>query len=135
MKRILLLLLFCAVIGALAFFARATNVPPCTPASITKQPASQTNCQGSTVHFTVTASGSTPLSYQWRKNSTNLINGGNISGVTTTNLTITNITTANAASYTVVVSNTCSRATSAPTSELTAQQRNGATSSASVRVR
>ncbi len=112
MKRILLLLLFCVTVGALIFFARATNVPTCTPASITIQPASQASCQGSTVSFTVTASGSTPLSYQWRKNSTNLNNGGNISGVTTMNLTITNITTTDAASYDVVVANNCGNVTS-----------------------
>ncbi len=119
MKRILLLLLFCVTVGALIFFARATNVPTCTPASITIQPASQASCQGSTVSFTVTASGTTPLSYQWRKNSTNLNNGGNISGVTTMNLTITNITTTDAASYDVVVANSCGRATSAPPATLT----------------
>src|SRR5207245_6575276 len=40
------------------------NVPP----SITTQPASQTVTAGQTATFSVTASGTAPLSYQWSKN-------------------------------------------------------------------
>jgi hypothetical protein len=36
------------------------------PPSITKQPVSQTVCAGSQAIFTITASGTAPLSYQWR---------------------------------------------------------------------
>src|SRR5256712_5659116 len=39
-----------------------------TPPSITTQPASQTITAGQTATFSVTASGTAPLSYQWRKN-------------------------------------------------------------------
>jgi hypothetical protein len=44
------------------------------PLSITQQPASQTNCQGSTVSFSVTVSGLGPFIYQWQLNGINLPN-------------------------------------------------------------
>jgi hypothetical protein len=53
----------------------------------------------------VSASGTAPLSYQWRKNTTNLTSAGNVSGVTTTNLTLMNLALGDAGSYTVVISN------------------------------
>lgn len=74
--------------------------------SILAQPLSQTAAPGGTVHFTVTATGGQPLSYQWRRNGADLSNGGNVSGVTTTTLTISNVQQTNAGSYTVLVSNT-----------------------------
>lgn len=73
--------------------------------SITTGPASRTNNLGTTATFTVSAIGAAPLSYQWRKNTTNLPNAGNISGVMTTTLTLTNVAFADAGNYTVVVSN------------------------------
>jgi hypothetical protein len=76
-----------------------------TPPSITVGPASRTNTTGTTATFTVSATGTSPLSYQWRKNTTNLTNAGNVSGVTTTNLTLTNLALGDAGNYTVVISN------------------------------
>jgi hypothetical protein len=83
-----------------------TNIPP----QITRQPLSQTNGVGTKVTFTVTATGTAPLSYQWQVNGTNLVNGAvkngpTISGVTTTNLTIKNVQTNNSGNYTVIVTN------------------------------
>jgi len=49
------------------------------PPSFVTVPLSQTNNAGTNVQFGVTATGTT-LNYQWLKNSTNLTNGGNISG-------------------------------------------------------
>ncbi len=74
--------------------------------SITTQPLSQTVSPGGNVNFTVVATGSAPLTYQWRKNAADLSNGGNISGVTTTALTLSNVQQTNAGTYTVLVSNT-----------------------------
>ena len=71
------------------------NVPP----SITAQPASQTVNEGANVNFTVTASGTAPLSYQWKKDSVN------IAGATSTTLTLNSVTASQAGSYTVLVSN------------------------------
>src|SRR5947209_16609005 len=44
------------------------NAAPVAP-SITTQPASQTVTAGQTASFSVAATGTAPLSYQWQKNS------------------------------------------------------------------
>lgn len=68
-------------------------------------------CPGFNVTYTVTATG-TGLTYQWRRNTVPLVDGGlpnlsSISGATTASLTITNVGAANAGTYDVVVSGTC----------------------------
>lgn len=89
------------------------------PAAISVPPANQTVCLGSTVSFTVTATGTVPISYQWYKGATPLANGptGNGStyaGATTNILTITGTALADAAAnYNVQVSNSCANITSA----------------------
>ncbi len=82
-----------------------------SPAIVT-QPQSQTNAPGGTAVFSVSAVGSAPLSFQWKKGTTNLVNGGNITGATTTNLTVSGLAVADSGSYSVVVSNTASSTTS-----------------------
>ena len=72
---------------------------------IMTQPEEQTVPAGSTVTFSVLVAGKPSPSYQWRCNGTNLMNGPNISGVTSTNLIITNLRTNDAGNYTVVVAN------------------------------
>lgn len=74
--------------------------------TIITHPQSQAVTPGSTVHFTVVATGSLPLSYQWRKNNADLSNGGNVSGADTSTLTLSNVQAADAANYSVLVSNT-----------------------------
>jgi hypothetical protein len=75
--------------------------------NITLQPiASQTVCSGTSVNFSVTATG-TGLTYQWRIGTVNLVDGGNISGATSEMLTLNPVNTTDAASnYNVVVSGT-----------------------------
>ncbi len=74
---------------------------------ITSQPVSQSACIGDSISFQVVATG-TNISYQWRKGSVNLINAGNISGVTTSTLTIDPFTATDASNnYNVVISGTC----------------------------
>jgi uncharacterized repeat protein (TIGR01451 family) len=85
-----------------------------TPPAIVGQPASQTVLTGTNVAFTVTAAGTAPLGYQWRKGGANLTDGGNISGVTTASLTLTNVQSANAGNYDVVVTNVSGCVTSLP---------------------
>ncbi len=82
------------------------------PPIITRQPLSCTNALGSAACFRVEAVGGTPLSYQWRRDGTNLADGGNLSGITTTNLSITNVQLEDACDYTVVVTNGWGGATS-----------------------
>src|SRR4029077_18528000 len=50
--------------------ATLTVNPAPVPPSITSQPFGQTITAGQTATFSVTASGTTPLSYQWQKNGT-----------------------------------------------------------------
>ncbi|MEI6348729.1 MAG: ice-binding family protein [Bacteroidota bacterium] len=75
--------------------------------SITFQPAEQIACVGSVVKFSVTATG-TGLTYQWRKGTVNLTNGGTISGATSDTLIISSMAISDTASnYNVVVNGTC----------------------------
>jgi hypothetical protein len=80
--------------------------------SITSQPTSQTNGSGSTATFSVAATGSLPLSYQWKKDGTNLNNGGNILGANAASLTVNSISQSDIANYNVVVTNNFGAASS-----------------------
>jgi hypothetical protein len=76
--------------------------------TITTQPASKTVTAGQTATFTVAASGTATLTYQWQKN------GANISGATSQSYTTpATATTDNGAAFKVVVSNTAGSVTSA----------------------
>ena len=79
--------------------------PPGTPA-ITNQPQSLMVTLGSTATFSVTASGTGPLSYQWR------FNGTNLAGATGSSLTLSNVQPAQTGLYSVVLSNAVGMVTS-----------------------
>ncbi len=70
--------------------------------AITNQPTAQSIGTGGTATFSVAASGTTTVSYQWRKAGTNIT--GNASATTAT-LTLPNVQAIDAASYDVVVTN------------------------------
>ena len=76
------------------------------PPTITQQPTSQSVCPGSAAAFTVGATGTGTLTYQWQKNSVNVTNGGHYSGCTTTTLTVSNCDANDAANYRCIVTNT-----------------------------
>ncbi|MGB8988964.1 MAG: immunoglobulin domain-containing protein, partial [Candidatus Sulfotelmatobacter sp.] len=77
--------------------------------SITTQPANQTVTAGQTATFSVTALGTTPLTYQWQKGTVV------IAGATSSTYTTTATTTSDSGSqYSVVVSNAIGNATSNP---------------------
>jgi hypothetical protein len=76
------------------------------PVSITSQPQSQAVTQGQNASFSVAASGTFPLSYQWYRN------GSAISGANSSSLTVSGAQTNQAGSYTVAVSNPAGSATS-----------------------
>ena len=76
-----------------------------TPPSIGAAPASQSVAVGNNVRLSVTASGTLPLSYQWRKGGVDLADGGNVAGATSMTLTLANVQATDAADYQVVVSN------------------------------
>ncbi|MEO5804400.1 MAG: immunoglobulin domain-containing protein, partial [Verrucomicrobiota bacterium] len=69
------------------------------PPSITAQPQNQSVLAGSNVNFSVTATGTSPLSYQW------LFNGIAISGATGSAYSINNAQPTNGGNYSVVVTN------------------------------
>jgi hypothetical protein len=71
----------------------------CLGPSIEVQPRNQVGYWGKSVSFVVTAAGTAPLSYQWRKE------GAPIGGATASSLVLTNLQIADAGNYAVVVSN------------------------------
>ena len=71
---------------------------PAAP-TITTQPQNQTVMAGANVTFTVAASGTAPLAYQWQHSGTNL------PGETATTLVLNSVTAVWAGTYTVAVSN------------------------------
>jgi hypothetical protein len=79
---------------------------------IAKSPASRTVKAGAKAVFKVKAKGGKPLVYQWFKNGTALVDGGNISGSKGKTLKISGVTAADAAVYYVVVSNLVGSVTS-----------------------
>jgi hypothetical protein len=83
-------------------------VSSCNAPSITEQSDDTTICTGQTANFSVTASGSGTLTYQWRKDGSDLSDvSGHISGSNTAALTISNATTADNGDYDVIVSGDC----------------------------
>jgi hypothetical protein len=71
--------------------------------TITQQPLSRTNNPGTTASFSVAASGTGTLAYQWYKNNLSLADGANVSGSTATTLTLSNVQPADAGTYVVQV--------------------------------
>lgn len=88
------------------------NLTLAAPTSITAHPQNASACEGSTVSFSVTASGSN-LSYRWRRN------GTDVPGGTGATLTITNVTQAQAGSYDCVVSGACGQPVTSNSATLT----------------
>ena len=82
------------------------NTSPGFPAPIiTQQPATQLVQAGQNATLAITANGfGSTLTYQWRKNGTALVNGGNIAGATSPTLTFTPALSGDTASYDVRVS-------------------------------
>jgi len=82
-------------IGPYVYAAASLTSPP----SITAQPVSLTNAIGGTANFSVTASGSGTLAYQWK------FNTAPIGGATSSSYTISSVAASNAGSYQVTITN------------------------------
>lgn len=85
---------------------------PLLPEIVTQPtPTNQAVSVGANVTFNATATGTTPLSFQWQFNGTNLTNGFYVSGANSTGLatnstlTIFQAQTTNSGNYTVIVTN------------------------------
>ena len=92
------------IVGSSASNAAAVFVN--APVNIVTSPSSLTLNPGSLATFSVVASGTAPLAYQWRKD------GQAIVGGTASSYTIASVGTLNAGSYDVVVSNMVNSSTS-----------------------
>jgi hypothetical protein len=91
------------------FVASNAKILPNVPPSITAQPQSQISViESNSITFTVSATGSDPLAYQWLKN------GNPIAGQTNFSFTIASATTNDNGVYTVRVSNSAGQALSDP---------------------
>ncbi len=75
------------------------SVPINVPPTITAHPQPQTTSVGQTVTFVVTASGTQPLAYRWRKN------GSFISGATSSSYSVVNVQVSSVGNYDAEVSN------------------------------
>lgn len=88
--------------------AAPAKVSVADPPAITAQPSNQTVTAGSPVQFTVTATGQSPLKYQWQRN------GSAISGATTSTYSIAaTVVGDNGSTFEVIVSNASGSVSSA----------------------
>ena len=92
----------------------ASNPPPAGPAitSITPSPINVNLGVTTTINVSATGSG---LTYQWKKGGVNLANGPGIAGATTSSLTLTNVQGSSEANYSVLVTDSALRSSSAST--------------------
>lgn len=97
---------FCTIFTVLALSGCSKSSQPGAP-SITTQPANQTVTVGQTATFSVSATGTAPLSYQWQKS------GTGISGATSASYTTPPTTIADSGGqFSVIVSNSSGSVTS-----------------------
>ncbi len=78
----------------------------CANLTITN-PDDATRCEGENVTFGVTATGTGPLTYVWKKGTTTLSDDAGITGSTTNTLTISDIVADDAGAYTCEVTDAC----------------------------
>ena len=92
---------------------RDTVIITVNPApSITTQPLSQTKCVATNISLNIVVSGAGPYDYQWKKEGTDIADGGDISGSETTNLIINNAQITDSGNYTCVITSLCGTLTS-----------------------
>jgi len=77
-----------------------------------EQPADVAAVLSQTATFSIIATGTSNVTYQWQKNGVPMISDGRVLGVNTATLSIANLTPADVAGYTVVISNASGIATS-----------------------
>ena len=99
-----------ALLASKQIVVNATATSTGTAPSITASPLPAAIAVGESVTFSVTATGTTPLSYQWMKDSVA------IAGATGASLTLASAAASSAGNYTVVVTNSAGSATSSAAS-------------------
>ncbi|HTL71901.1 MAG TPA: immunoglobulin domain-containing protein [bacterium] len=88
--------------GAITSAVARLDVP--VPPAIVSQPQNTAVAVGNTASFTVSATGSPPLTIRWLRNGSPLSDDGRITGTATATLVISNAQPADAQSYSVIVS-------------------------------
>jgi hypothetical protein len=78
------------------------------PPSISSQPTNETVPVAGTASFSVSATGTAPLTYQWQ------MAGTNVPGATNSSLLVTNVQTSEAGPYRIIATNAAGAVTSAP---------------------
>ncbi len=103
---------FLAVL-ACGMLAYAPDCIAAVPAILTA-PTDQSLMAGATASFSVSATGTTPLNYQWLKNGTPITDNADIFGATSTNLVLRHLSPADAGLYSVLVRNGVGSTNSVP---------------------
>jgi hypothetical protein len=98
-------LMTAATLGACGGGGGGGGVPAPVPPAITSQPAAATVADGGRASFSVSATGDSPLAYQWQRNSAALANGAGVAGATSNVLTLTAPFAFNGSQITVTVTN------------------------------
>jgi hypothetical protein len=80
--------------------------------TISTQPAAATVADGANARFSTAAAGDAPLTYQWRRNGTDLVDGSGVMGATSAALTLAAPYAFNASQISVRVSNAAGNAVS-----------------------
>jgi hypothetical protein len=88
-------------------------VTTCAAPAVQSGPVSASVCAGGGVSFTVIAVGAGPLSFQWRRNGVDLIDGAHVAGAQSSSLSLAQAGALDAGAYDVVVSNACGSTVSA----------------------
>ncbi len=90
----------------LGVLINSTGPPPCTSPTISFITPSSTVCAGQNLTLSVTAAGTSPFTYQWKKGVTN------ITGAISSSLTLNAVTAIDAANYFCTITNSCGNSTS-----------------------
>ena len=97
-----------SALAALAAWIGTGSLRAADPPNITQGPTKATRFEGENQTFTVVATGTAPLSYQWQKG------GSNLTGQTNSSLVLLNLKLSDAGLYAAVVTNIAGAVTSAP---------------------
>jgi gliding motility-associated-like protein len=91
----------------LGVLINTSGPPPCSPPVISFVTPSSTACLGQPIQLLVSTTGTSPFTYQWKKNSVD------ISGETSASIELINPTSVDAGTYTCTITNGCGTITSA----------------------
>lgn len=77
------------------------------PPQILQQPVVQAVCAGSAASFTIDAAGLAPLTYQWRRDGDDLVDGPNVSGAQSPGLTLSPVFGIDSGDYDCLITDVC----------------------------